>query len=71
MFRQFGFRQHFARFAQNVSICANGEIQYMSNSKSTAPGQVWRVWIQSVVHTGLKEGYLTLEEKMTPERDFY
>jgi hypothetical protein len=40
-------------------------------SKSTVPGQILKVWIQSVVHTGLKEGFLTLDEKMTPEPDFY
>jgi hypothetical protein len=33
IFRQFGFRQHFARFAQNASICANGEIHYISHLK--------------------------------------
>jgi hypothetical protein len=71
IFRQFGFRQHFARFAQNASICANGEIQYMLNSKSTVPGQFLKVWIQSVVPTGLKEGFLKLDQKMTPEPDFY
>jgi hypothetical protein len=47
------------------SICANGEIQSISNSTSTVPGQFLKVWIESVVHTGLKEGGLTLDEKMT------
>jgi hypothetical protein len=56
---------------QNASKCANGEIQYMLNSKSTVPGQFLKVWIQSVVHTELKEGFLTPDEKMTPESDFY
>ena len=56
---------------ENTSICANGEIQYMLSSKSILPGQFLKVWIQSVVHTGLKEGFLTLDKKVTPEFYFY
>jgi hypothetical protein len=67
IFRQSGFRQHFAGLAQNASTCANGEIQYMLNSKSTVLGRFLKVWIQSVVHTGLKEGFVTLDKKP----DFY
>jgi hypothetical protein len=61
----------FASISPDLRKCAKGEIQYMLNSKSTVPGQFLKVWIQTVVHTGLKEGFLTLDEKMTPEADFY
>jgi hypothetical protein len=56
IFRQFGFRQHFARFAQNASIRANGEIQYMLKSKSTVLGQFLKVWIQNCCLYWVKRG---------------
>jgi hypothetical protein len=48
-------RQHFAKFAQNASICANGETYSKLMSKSTVPGQFLRVWIRNVAHTGLND----------------
>jgi hypothetical protein len=61
----FNFRQHFAdaRFAQNASICADGEIEDMFNSKCIVPGHFLKVWIRTcmccplVVHTGLNQAF--------------